>query len=467
MPYNSPTAPADRYRDVIRALPQLLLAAALFCAPARGEVPQSYTDLWRDPAIADRIRDGIEKHRKGDASIRVLDEKDRPVPGATVRVGHQKHDFLFGCNLFVLGQLATAELNRKYEEAFARLFNCATLPFYWRELEPTEGAHRFDKDSPDIWRRPPPDRLVRWCKARGIMPKGHALLYVKTKFMPDWTIRGDAEAFRTQCGRHMAEIAARYSRDIPIWDAINEELPRARHPDQWHVVPKDFLPWCFREAGRLFPENTKLLINDGTEQAHVTTAGYEAIIAPLLSQGLRVGGIGIQFHAGNRTGMLKGQYLPPAQLFATYDRLGKLGPPLYITEITIPGTGDDGAELQAAIVKNLYRLWFSTPSMAGVTWWNLGDGTAYENENKSLGGLLDGDMNPKPAYRALDHLINDEWKTRLALTTGQDGTATFRGFLGQYDISVESGGRTASATLHLGGGHPAELLLELPRATAR
>lgn len=439
----------------------------MFWSPAHGEVPQSYIDLWRDPAIADRIRDGIEKNRKGDASIRVLDENDRPVSGATVRAVLRKHDFLFGCNLFVLGQLTTAELNRKYEEAFARLFNCATVPFYWRELEPQKGGHRFAEGSPDIWRRPPPDRLIKWCKDRGITPKGHALLYVKNKFMPDWTIRGDAEAFRAQCGRHMAELAARYSQDIPIWDAINEELPRALHPDQWHVVPEDFLPWCFREAGRLFPESVALLINDGIQQAHVTTAEYEAIIAPLLSQRLRVGGIGIQFHAGNRTGMLKGQYLPPAQMFATYERLGKLGPPLYITEITIPGTGDNGAELQAAIVENLYRLWFSTPSMGGVTWWNLGDGTAYENENKALGGLIDGDMNPKPAYRALDRLINDEWKTRLALTTGQDGTATFRGFLGGYDISVESGGRTASAILHLSRHQPAELRLKLQRATAK
>ena len=84
-------------------------------------------------------------------------------------------------------------------------------------------------------------------------------------------------------------------------------------------------------------------------------------------------------------------------MYAVYEQLGRLGLPLYITEITIPGVGDDGAE-QAAIVANLYRLWFSTPTMAGVTWWNLGDGTAYQKENKALGGLLDNDMNPKPAY---------------------------------------------------------------------
>jgi hypothetical protein len=140
--------------------------------------------------------------------------------------------------------------------------------------------------------------------------------------------------------------------------------------------------------------------------------------------------------------MLNGTSFPPAQLSAVYERFGKLGLPLYITEITVPGNGDNGAELQAAIVENLYRLWFSTPGMAGVTWWNLGDGAAFQEENKALGGLLDNDMNPKPAYRALDRLINREWKTALKLQTDAAGKVSFRGFLGKYSIRVTVGANT-------------------------
>ncbi|MCX6906947.1 MAG: endo-1,4-beta-xylanase, partial [Verrucomicrobia bacterium] len=391
-------------------------------------------------------------HRKGDATIEVVGKDGKSLANATVEVRQQTHEFLFGCNLFVLDQLPTPELNAKYERAFTNLFNFATLPFYWRDLEPEQGKHRFAENSPRIWRRPPPGRLVKWCKANGITPKGHALMYAKNKFMPDWTARNDAETFRLQSAKHMAEIAARYKRDIPIWDAVNEEIPRLKHLSEWHAVQGDFLAWCFKEAGRLFPQQTRLLINDGTHEAHDTTSEYEAMVKGLLRQGVRVEGVGIQFHAYNRGAMLSGKLFPPEKLSAAYEQLGRLGLPLYMTEITIPGTGENGAELQAAVVANLYRLWFSTPAMAGVTWWNLGDDTAYENENKALGGLLDNEMNPKPAYEALDKLINHDWETRLTLKTDASGKASFRGFCGTYGYTAEVSGKKSAGVFRLQRG---------------
>jgi GH35 family endo-1,4-beta-xylanase len=417
----------------------LILTVGLVGAIAQAELPETFLRLWNDPAVAERIAQNIEKHRKGNATIEVVGKDGKPLANAVVEVVQQRHEFLFGCNLFVLDQLATPELNRKYETAFTNLFTFATLPFYWRELEPEQGKPRFAEDSPRIWRRPPPDRLVKWCKANGITPKGHALMYAKDKFMPDWTARNDPETFQRQSAKHMAEIAERYKRDIPIWDAVNEEIPRRVHFKEWHAVSDDYLAWCFQEAGRLFPKDVKLLINDGQLQAHYDTFDYMALAGNLLQRGVRVDGIGIQFHV-TRDSVLSGKLYPPAHLCDVYRHVGRLGLPLYITEITIPGVGENGAELQAAIVANYYRLWFSTPMMAGVTYWNLGDGTAYENENKVLGGLLDKDMNPKPAYQALDKLINHEWKTNLKLTTDANGKASFRGFHGRYSLRVAVGG---------------------------
>jgi len=431
---------------------KVVLLFSLLPSIGHPATPEAYSKLWHDPAVAERIEHNIEKYRKGDATIEVVDAAGKPVRGVTVVVRQQSHEFLFGCNLFVLDQLETPELNAKYAAAFTNLFNCATVPFYWRDLEPEQGKPRFAEDSPRIWRRPPPDRLVKWCKANGITPKGHALMYVKNKFMPDWTNRTDAEAFRRQGAKHMAEIAERYGRDIAIWDVVNEEIPRLRHLKEWHTVPNDFLAWSFQEAGRLFPKEARLLINDGTSEAHDTTSEYAAMVKGLLQRGVRVEGIGIQFHAYNRSAMLAGKLYPPNKLRDAYEQLGQLGLPLYITEITIPGTGDDGPALQAAIVANLYRLWFSTPRMAGVTWWNLGDGTAFENENKVLGGLLDKEMNPKPAYRELDRLINHEWKTSVTLQTDVNGKARFRGFHGKYSIQLTVGGKQREFAFELKSG---------------
>jgi GH35 family endo-1,4-beta-xylanase len=144
--------------------------------------------------------------------------------------------------------------------------------------------------------------------------------------------------------------------------------------------------------------------------------------------------MGMQMHAYNREAMLKGTLYPPDKLLEAYDKLGELNLPIYITELTIPGRDENGAEYQAAIVENLYKLWFSIPQMAGITWWNLGDNTAFENENKAMGGLLDGEMNPKPAYEVLNRLINSEWRTKLKVSSGSQGNVSFRGFYGKYKI---------------------------------
>lgn len=429
------------------------ICAVSLAAPVSAAVPEAYIAAWN--AAAPQIDANIERYRKGDAAILLVGQDGKPLPQATLEIRQQTHEFLFGCNLFVLRQLDTPELNAKYERAFARVFNFATVPFYWREMEPKEGQLRFDASSERIWRRPPSDTLVQWCKAHGITPKGHALMYVKSMFMPDWIDRNDAKKFKSLSEKHLTDIAQRYARDIPIWDVVNEEIPRLDNPKEWHAVWDGFLAWCFQEAGSRFPKETRLLINDGTGQAHITTAKYVAMIQELQARKVRVEGIGIQFHVG-RGGMLGLKNYSPSQLVTAYETLGKLGLPLYITEITVPGVGKDGAAQQGVVVRDIYRLWFSTPQMAGVTWWNLADGTAYKDENKALGGLLDKDMTPKPAYEALDKLINHDWRTNLSARTDAQGKAAFRGFHGKYAVKVTLGGVTRQFEFNLFKDGPAQ-----------
>jgi endo-1,4-beta-xylanase len=433
----------------------LIIFIILFSAARLIAQEQLYNQIWNDPKVVDRINSDIEKFRKGDAVIEIVGKYGKPVENALIEVHQKSHEFLFGCNLFVLGQLETPELNHKYEAAFANLFNFATIPFYWRELEPQPGKPRFKEGSEYMWRRPPPDQLVKWCKAHNITPKGHALMYAKTKFMPDWTEQKNPDIFLKQARKHMTGIARRYKNDIAIWDVANEEMPRIRNLDQWHKVPQDYLSWCFQEAGHLFPKEVKLLYNDGTMQVHNDTGEYESLIKGLIQKGLRIEGMGIQFHTG--VNIFSGNMMPPNKLFDVYEQLGKMNLPLYITEITIPGTGEKGPERQAVAVANLYRLWFSTQHMAGITWWNLGDGTAYMDENKALGGLIDKEMEPKPAYKALDRLINYEWKTNLKTKTDASGKVAFRGFHGKYLIQVTVNGEKKEFPFELKSGEQSNL----------
>ena len=97
--------------------------------------------------MEDRVRDGIEQNRKGYGSITVTDASGAPIPGARIKLHQKNHEFSFGANLFMLDELESGEKNVRYKEYFKDLFNLATLPFYWNDLEPEQGKPRFAADS--------------------------------------------------------------------------------------------------------------------------------------------------------------------------------------------------------------------------------------------------------------------------------------------------------------------------------
>ena len=421
------------------------LLFTLSACQAIAASPEAGRKRWTDPAITQRIEAGIEAHRKGDGTITVLDAAGKPLSGVRLEIEQTGHEFLFGCNAFVLGQLKTAEENRRYEQAFLRLFNFATVPFYWEGIEPTQGELRYQEGSRDIWRRPPPDRYLPWAAKNGITLKGHPLLWHAHN--PAWLPK-DADALRELYRKRFREIAKRYGDKIPIWEVANEsQVCDKAFP--LYSPNRAYVAWAFGEAAPLFPKACRLLINEVTEYNFKPASQnpYLAQVKSLLAEKVRVEGVGLQYHFFRRAALdsyLAGQNSDPGKLLDLYDEFGKLGLPLYITEITIPSAGPGGEELQAEVVRNQYRLWFSAGAMAGITWWNLGDGTAVRGENEAQGGLVDEAYRPKAAYRVLDELIHRQWKTRLTTQTDAQGQARFRGFYGKYQVKLVHGDVTRS-----------------------
>ena len=140
------------------------------------------------------------------------------------------------------------------------------------------------------------------------------------------------------------------------------------------------------------------------------------------------------------------------------DRYSDFDRPIHITEITIPAlpNSPDGERDQATVARNFYRLWFSHPRIEAISWWNLVDGTAAKGEDKWNAGLLRRDFSPKPAFEALDRLINHDWKTVLETSSTARGEVAFRGFHGEYTVTAQSGGKTVKQTFRLKKGAPNE-----------
>ena len=145
--------------------------------------------------------------------------------------------------------------------------------------------------------------------------------------------------------------------------------------------------------------------------------------------------------------------------------------PLQVTEVTIPAYSNSAEDeaLQAEVLEKLFTIWFSHPAMEAAIYWNLVDGYAAfaphgdmtAGENYYHGGLIRFDMTHKPDYDMMNELFHHRFRTEADGQTDDRGCAAFRGFEGDYELTVEKNDHSAKTpfTLRRDGGE-VEIRLE-------
>ncbi|MCH8118553.1 MAG: endo-1,4-beta-xylanase [Planctomycetes bacterium] len=403
--------------------------------------------------ILSQVDTRIEKYRMGSVVLSLLGPNGKSLKsGSTIRINQKRHKFLFGCNIFKLNKCRTADDNAAYAERFAALLNFATLPFYWWNYERQRGK-------PDDVRT---EEIVRWCKAHNVTTKGHPLAWNYAQ--PPWLPKDPDSAMRLQFDR-IERCVRRFKNEIDIWDVVNEathyDRPgcKERAPILTEAIRKmgvgAYVREAFNRARKANPEAT-LLIND-----YRTDPSYaEKVISQLVDDSGQplYDVIGIQSH-------MHGGYWGAQKAWEVCERFAKFGKPLHFTETTLV-SGEQGWELrqkrkdpsfrwvstsegekrQAEQVTELYRVLFSHPAVEAITWWDFTDQNAWQ---RAPAGLVRDDMTPKPAYEELEKLIKGKWWTQTETTIKAAGTARFRGFLGQYEVTARIGSRKLTGTFRL------------------
>ena len=475
--------------------------------PAAGVMSEAYWKNW-GPEEQGRIDRDIEQNRKADAALTL---PGLPA-GAEVKVEQLTHDFFFVAHIFNFDQLGKKEYNERYKALYGTLFNSATIAFYWKKFELEPGKPRFspaewdseaywdsakDPKSEPHWRRPAADPIVAFCESKGVRMHGHNMIWGNRKWHhPEWLYEqfcpADEKAkiealgksgldkltpaqiealaptyakeMRRLFEKRVVELIEHYGGRLQSWDIVNEsavDFERGRMipgdavcKSTYGLMPGDYTWQAFQTAGRLFPKEVKLNIND-----YLNNAAYTKQVQDLRARGCRIDIMGSQMHlfnpqecldlaAGKRIGK---PINSPAEVRATMETLAKAGLPLHLSEITITSPGSDarGFEIQAVLARNLYRVWFSVKPMMGITWWNVVDDCGAPGE-PTISGLFTRDMQPKPSYHALNKLINDEWKTRLTVKAAEGGSVKFRGFRGHYRVTwKDAAGTTKRAEFNL------------------
>ena len=217
----------------------------------KGYMSEAYWKLW-SPEEQARIDADIEKYRKADGEI-VLNDIKR---NSEVKIEQISHEFIFGAHIFNFNQLGKKEYNDRYKELYGTLFNRATVPFYWKELELEQGKPRFATEQRDTeefwnnckdpydqphWRRPSTDQLVEFCEQKGIQMHGHVLVWGNRKFQrPSWYFNLFTEKERAEHKRLFPNEPNRFrSKDAQSdeWTAMSFEEVAQTFPDYAKTMP--------------------------------------------------------------------------------------------------------------------------------------------------------------------------------------------------------------------------------------
>ena len=402
----------------------------------RGSEPDA---PWRAEA-----QDRIDRLRKADLTVRVVDRAGRPVAGAEVEVEMTRHAFNFGTAVsqrYIDGDEADTEDGRKYREVLLSHFNYATAENF---LKPR--AWDADEDAPAA-----AVRTVDWFRDHGMTFRGHNLLwpsFTQDYFFPQPIREGYErraeidraaanEWLRAQLRDHVARKAMATRGRVVGWDVANE-VSNLRDVMDDVLGGDDELVYWFKLLRDVDPK-AEAYLNDygilvGGGGNSDLRRRYKAQARYLLDRGAPLDALGVQGHFSIPT--------PPTKVWAVLDDLYELGVPIEITEFDII-SGDD--ELNGRYTRDFLTLCFAHEGVKSFIVWGFWEGKHWRPE----AAFYTTDWQLKPSGEAWRDLVLDEWWTRETLTTDANGEATVRGFLGDYRVSV--GEATASTALPRGG----------------
>ncbi len=390
-------------------------------------------------------------HRKAKSVVTLKDAQGQVMPGRKVQLDLQRHEFLFGCGVFWANELADPNTPPERKaclenlwESWSALFNYGTLSFYQGVYEPREG----------VTKEAATRRGAEFLKAHGVTMKGHPLCWhtVSAKWLLD---RTDDEVLANQLGRIRREVGA-FKDLVTLWDVINEVVIMPIFDREENAITRlcakmgrvPLVKAVFDQARAIDPGAT-LLLNDFN-----TSEQYRQLIEDCLAAGVPMDVIGIQSHQHQGFWGLE-------KLHQVLERFSTFGMPLHFTENTfISGdpmpphitdlndwrvsewpTTPAGEERQARNLVDMVTTLFAHPLVEAFTNWDYTDGAWLG----APAGLVRKDGSRKPAWHALNELINGAWSTHETLMTDENGQLTLEGFRGQYSVKVD--GQASQLTL--------------------
>ena len=422
------------------------------------ETPMAHVGAAGNDATLAAAKANIARLRQRDVAVRLVQRDGSPLAHRVVEVTQTRHAFPFGDQTWDLDRMhrfgvGAGDRAAAWRRRFAEVFNAATTLCYWTEAPRNDGPKMED-----VQGQPTLEHFaacVDWAAAEGLTVKGHPLVWSIPKAWPQWLGRYDLATQMKFLEVRVRSIVARFRGKVAIWDVVNESLweppPSQLQRRHWpHVAAAadiaDYVApavrWCREEDPAAV-----LVLNDygmETDDARHTPRALDGsavtaarqrrrmleLVEELSSRGAAPDAIGLQSHTGG--------WIDPVTQTRGYDELSAPGLPLHVTEFWADTRGliaagvpeDEAAQRQQQYVLDFLTTAFGHPAVDGMFFWGFMEAAIRWHPDHSGHQTL-------PLFDAVRHRLREEWCTRHALTTDAQGRVDFRGFLGDYALSLD------------------------------
>jgi uncharacterized repeat protein (TIGR02059 family) len=310
--------------------------------------------------------------------------------------------------------------------------------FKWSGIQPTQGVLNYS----------PFENTLSWFNKVGWDMRAHTLLWgaqSSTNYheLPQWVGQLPPAVMYDTCKMRVQREMTRYKGKVKEYDVLNEPL----HANYLQSVVGDSINWnSFKWAHEADPD-AKLFINEYNVFEYQDACNrYTDLIRKMLDNGAPISGIGSQSHFGT--------VIDVPAIKSRIDQLAQFGIPIKVTEFDM-AANDMTQQAQAIETSKMMRLTFSHPAIEGFVFWGLTD----PGWRASVGNFISQDKTPKIAADSVYHLIHEAWNTKISDSTDESGLYSFRGFYGDYEISVKFGDAWKKYNVKLSKDHEDELIV--------
>jgi len=417
--------------------------------------------LWAGERLElEKAKQDIEKYRKQDVILRIVDGQDNPLSNSTVMYSQTSHDFLYGFQSYKPSYMETATILKDAG------FNLAVVAFDWNLIEPTKGKY--------VWRFVENQQSFDVLIQLGYKIKASPIFYLDSSQFPDWATQLSLNELEEAVLHFTSNITTRYHEIIDIYEVsieancYSEETGPVNVSLVQYVEILKSVVQLIRNIDPKAELNVNVLEDLGREvYAEVENMskwamGPHEFLLFLDQQNVDYDIVHIQHRPGyyHEEVGLTDIIFDLAELSSMLDCYGDLGKKIQLGELEIPSVHLDDMsnwwhrkwddDLQAEYGKNFYTIAFSKPYVKSIVWYSVLRSCISEDPDPQESDLFDPDHNPKPVLLVLKELITKNWTTTGQATTNEDGIITFRGFAGNYNISIPE--KEYTTTIHVTEG---------------